>query len=166
MASAQADETVDRLTVVAHDRYDDIIRRANEPDSIVKVKSIIIGGAGGIPAEPVTPVSVPPVFLLPITGVQATTEAGVLTSPDTYKAKPPSEPIFSTPDEQTVASMALEIIHQQYERKCKDGLDDLRTPDMKAAIAVSTREAMAGDQGTHLEQPDVERIINILVEIW
>ena len=29
--------------VVAHDRYDDVIRRANEPDSIVQVKSVIIG---------------------------------------------------------------------------------------------------------------------------
>ena len=97
---AHGDETVDRLTVVAHDRYDDVIRRANEPDSIVQVKSVIIGGAEGIPAEPVTPVSVPPVFMTPLTGDQATTEAGVLSSPDTpYEAKPPSEPIFSTQDD-------------------------------------------------------------------
>ena len=43
---------------------------------------------------------------------------------------------------------------------------DLQKPEMKAAIAVH-REAMAGDQGTLagvVEQPNVERVVDILVD--
>ncbi|VEJ45363.1 DEAD/DEAH box helicase [Bartonella vinsonii] len=43
-------EAIDRLTIIAHDRFQDIIDRANDPNSIIK-KHIEIGGGGDIPCK-------------------------------------------------------------------------------------------------------------------
>lgn len=51
IARGENDEfaVLDRLTVIAHDRFDDIIARAREPGSIV-MKSMTIGDGGDVPA--------------------------------------------------------------------------------------------------------------------
>ncbi|WP_375628410.1 hypothetical protein [Bartonella sp. TT67HLJMS] len=43
-------EAIDRLTIIAHDRFQDIIDRAKDPNSIIK-KHIEIGKGGDIPSE-------------------------------------------------------------------------------------------------------------------
>ena len=39
---------VDRLTVIAHDRFDEVIRRVKEPGSVVQMQTVIIGEGGDI----------------------------------------------------------------------------------------------------------------------
>ncbi|WP_375638397.1 MULTISPECIES: DEAD/DEAH box helicase [unclassified Bartonella] len=51
-------EAIDRLTIIAHDRFQDIIDRANDPNSIIK-KHIEIGTGGNIPFEKTDIVTVP-----------------------------------------------------------------------------------------------------------
>ncbi|MBX4335758.1 DEAD/DEAH box helicase [Bartonella raoultii] len=51
-------EAIDRLTIIAHDRFQDIIDRANDPHSIIK-KHIEIGIGGDIPSEKTDIVTVP-----------------------------------------------------------------------------------------------------------
>src|SRR4029079_6280344 len=43
-------EAVDRLTVIAHDRVDEVIKAAKEPGSIIALKAVTIGEGGEIPA--------------------------------------------------------------------------------------------------------------------
>tara|TARA_R110002049_G_scaffold199351_1_gene369456 strand:- start:6187 stop:8871 length:2685 start_codon:yes stop_codon:yes gene_type:complete len=45
------EEAVDTLTVIAHDRFDEVIQKAKEDQSIVKMKRITIGPGGDIPAQ-------------------------------------------------------------------------------------------------------------------
>ena len=65
-----------------------------------------------------------------------------------------------------MASTALEIIHQQYERKCQDGLGDLQKPEMKAAIAFPRVKLwrVIREPGWSGRQPNVERVVDILVD--
>ena len=49
---------VDRLTVIAHDRFDDIIPKAREPGSIV-MKTVEIGEGGDVSATGATLVTCP-----------------------------------------------------------------------------------------------------------
>ena len=114
-------KVVDRLTVIAHDRYDAVIEQAKDPNSIVRMQSVIVGGEGGIPTEPSGIIEVPPSFLAGVTGETVTASGFAEDVPD-YVAQPPTEPIFRTVEDQKVASTALEIIQQQFERKCKNGL--------------------------------------------
>ncbi|WP_375623227.1 MULTISPECIES: DEAD/DEAH box helicase [unclassified Bartonella] len=51
-------ESIDRLTIIAHDRFQDIIDRANDPNSIIK-KHIEIGTGGDISSEKSDIVTVP-----------------------------------------------------------------------------------------------------------
>ena len=41
------DEAIDTLTVIAHDRFDDVIRKAKEPGSIL-LKAVEIDTAGNV----------------------------------------------------------------------------------------------------------------------
>ena len=49
-------------------------------------------------------------------------------------------------EEQKVASTTLEIIQQQFERKCKNGLSDLQNEEMKSQIAQSMKEAISSSK--------------------
>lgn len=159
-------EVVDRLTVVAHDRYDEVIKQAKDPNSIVQMKSVIVGGDSGIPTETTHLVKVSPIFLDNVIGPAVTVE-GLAEGQAVYTTKSPSEPIFKTMQDQQVASTALEIIHQQFERKCRNGLSDLKEDKIKSQISQSVKEAMATDQGTIdgvVEQTNIEQIVNTLVD--
>ena len=118
-------DIVDRLTVVAHDKYDAVIEQAKDPNSVVQMKSVIVGGEDGVPTETSRVIEVKPTFLAGVTG-ETVTVSGVAEASSEYTAKPPIEPIFKTVEEQKVASTTLEIIQQQFERKCKNGLSDCR----------------------------------------
>lgn len=159
-------EAVDRLTVVAHDKYDDVIKQAKDPDSVVQMKSVIVGGADGVPTETPKVIKVQPTYIAGVTGETVTVQ-GVAEDESHYIAKPPTEPIFKTVQDQQVASTALEIIQQQYERKCKNGLTDLQTEDIKSQITQSVKEAISADQGTLegiTDQPNVNAIVDVLVD--
>ncbi len=60
---------VDRLTVIAHERFDDIIAKAQEPGSIV-MKSLEIGEGGDISPTGSTLVTAPSVAEMIVTGAQ------------------------------------------------------------------------------------------------
>ena len=58
-------------------------------------------------------------------------------------------------------------IHQQFERKCRNGLSDLKEEKIKSQISQSVKEAMATDQGTLdgvVEQPNIAHIVDTLVD--
>ena len=60
---------VDRLTVIAHERFDDIIAKAREPGSIV-MKTVEIGEGGDISVTGATLVTAPSIAEMIVTGVQ------------------------------------------------------------------------------------------------
>ena len=63
------DEMADTLTIIAHERFRDIVAAAQRPDSLIQ-KSFTIGDGGDVSRTPEVPVHVPSTFQTRMTGEQ------------------------------------------------------------------------------------------------
>lgn len=61
-------EAVDTLTVIAHDRFSEVISKAKEADSLVQMKAFTIGAGGDISTEPQAVTAVATSFEAALTG--------------------------------------------------------------------------------------------------
>lgn len=98
-------EAIDRLTIIAHDRFQDIIDRANDPNSIIK-KHIEIGTDGDIPFEKSDILIVPSraaIETLKTTVTRSSSIKGISDLKDKILQNI-SQPIFST-KEQKISSI-------------------------------------------------------------
>lgn len=128
-------EAIDRLTVIAHDRFDDVIKAAKEPDSIVSMKAVTIGEGGDIPETKSTLVEAKSKIEVILTGETGGAGEGQ------QKA-----PVFKTQEERTVAKVTLEVI-QRMERQFTS-LNDLHKPEIQAKIVEQVKELTKPTQGT------------------
>jgi len=115
---------VDRLTIVSHDRFQEIIDEANKPDSIIRT-GIVIGR--DIPEQRTQLVVVPPKSVDRIVGSGTSAADG--------KAQPG---LFTTPEDQAIATATLDAI-REFERLPRSA--DLTKPDVfdKLVRVVSDR---------------------------
>ena len=88
-------EYVDRLTIVAHDRFQDIVDEANRGDSIL-VTGVVIGK--DIPDKPSKVVTVAPKVMDTIVGSKESADGDV------------QQPLFNTEKEVEVAKVTLDVI--------------------------------------------------------
>lgn len=157
-------EEVDRLTIIAHDRFQEIIDRANDPESIIR-KHITIGAGGDIPIEKAQAVSVPSMVETILTGNTGTlsatsTQGGERKQASTHRP----EPVFSTPEDRQYATATLDIL-KKYERL--ESSEKLTTPEVRAQIVAEVKEMMAPIQLTiagSQQEPDVERIVEVVTQ--
>jgi type III restriction enzyme len=146
-------DAVDTLTVIAHDRFDELIQKAREPGSLVH-KAVLIGAGGDIPAGDVQVLAAPSYLEAAITGrASGFAEA----------AAPP--PIFAEPEAQTAATVTLTVIRQM-ERELPN-LDALKSPDVQARIAARvgaiTRPVQSELEGIRAT-PDIGKIVATVAE--
>jgi type III restriction enzyme len=142
---------VDRLTVIAHERFDDIIAKAREPGSIV-MKTIEIGEGGDISVTGATLVSAPSVVEMIVTGAQPEIPGFVQPKRDAF--------VFNSPTEGKAAEVTLEVI-KRYERKLGSA-EALRSTDVQKQIADEVRELVRPAQGTlegMIEEPRIDQIV-------
>lgn len=99
---------VDRLTVIAHERFDDIIAKAREPGSIV-MKTVEIGEGGEISVSGATLVSAPSVAEMIVTAGRQPDIPG-------FVAEPRAKYVFKSVQEGKAAEVTLEVI-RRYEPK-------------------------------------------------
>jgi type III restriction enzyme len=147
---------VDRLTVIAHERFDELIQKAKEPGSIV-MKQIVIGDGGDIPSAGSTLVEAKSMAESIIFG-----GAPDMQDVPAEAAPPPS---FTTPQERKAAELTLDVI-RQYERRL-GSISDLRKPEIKAQISQEVRELIQPLQGTFAGMetlPAVEEIVSSVAE--
>ena len=137
-------EAVDRLTIIAHDKFQDIVDRANDPNSIIK-KKIEIGNGGDIPFEKPQAIAVPSLASMTLTGSSVT--GGDYTSQDGDT----SSCIIKTPQHQRVAEVTMEVA-QKYERLKSS--QELSTPEIQSQIIKEVSEIIRPDQGTLALEPD------------
>jgi type III restriction enzyme len=141
---------VDRLTIVSHDRFQEIVDHANDPNSIIRT-GIVIGR--DIPDEPTKAVTIEPVFMrqlglgislaVPGSAPTATEQAGVITEP-----------------ERKTAEVTMQVIRQQFERLARSG--DLKGEDVQRRITARVSELMQPVQGQLLAaaaQVDVASVV-------
>ena len=146
-------DAVDTLTVIAHDRFDEVIQKAREPGSLVH-KAVLIGTGGDIPSGNVQVLAAPSYLEAAITG-----RAGDFSE----AAAPP--PIFAGPEAQTAATVTLTVIRQM-ERELPN-LDALKSPEVQARIATRVGAITRPVQG-ELEGikagPDIGKIVATVAE--
>ncbi len=156
---------VDRLTIVAHDKFQEIVDEANRPDSPIRMDTVIIGR--DIPERQPTSIVIPSFVDLQLNGglpTAATTEAatgtgtaagaGAGTSSGTSAgtdagskyssgAASPRMAVFSTPVEQSLARATLEAVKQfQYLPQSRD----LSKPEVRAELVKAVSAAIAPAQ--------------------
>jgi len=101
-------EAVDRLCIIAHDRFQDIVDRANEPESIIK-QSIFIGASedAEVPDRPPHLINTTSVAEILLTGRQPERDGLSLVN------DAPFSPATVTPEESMLASLALRAVQQE-----------------------------------------------------
>ncbi|MBV1692052.1 DEAD/DEAH box helicase family protein [Novosphingobium sp. G106] len=148
-------EMVDTLTVIAHDRFDAVIEEAKKPGSIVAMKALTIGEGADITPGRREVVTVPSETELRYT-LQPLPNGGKVEDGGRAIYAPP------TPEQAAIASTALELIRDKFERSLPGGLADLRKPEVQAEIAADVTRATAAAQGTLegiLPQADVSALV-------
>jgi len=123
---------VDRLTIVSHDRFQEIVDEANREDSIIRT-GVVIGR--DIPDERATVVTVPPIA-----------ETTVLER-------------FEREDEREAARITLKVIQEYESRPRAASLED---PEAQQEIAQRVQERLApaqpGLEGV-VEAPDIAKVV-------
>lgn len=139
---------VDRLTIVSHDKFQEIIDEANRPDSIIRT-GIIIGK--DIPDKQTQVVVVEPQIVNRITGTGIGQQQGML--------------LFENPQEQKAAKATLVVI-KEFERLPRSA--DLQKPEIKAQIIQRVQEAIRPIQGqlpSIAETVDVAAVVDKMLAI-
>ncbi len=144
---------VDRLTIVSHDRFQEIVDHANDPNSIIRT-GVVIGR--DIPDKPTQAVTISPTILsvLGIAPQSATGDATQVTSAV-------QQPLFKTEPERRVAEATLQVIHREFERLSRSA--DLKALDVQQKIIAKVMEEIRPAQGELagvVEPVDVPAIVN------
>jgi type III restriction enzyme len=139
---------VDRLTIVSHDRFQEIIEEANNPNSIIRA-GVVIGR--DIPDKQQKIVEVLPLVVSRIAG---------------GSPRPEQQPLFSTEREQNIAIAALSAI-RQFERLPRSA--SLRAPETMDKLVEKVRLSIAPVQGELagvVEQVNVAEVVAKTVELY
>lgn len=147
---------VDRLTIVAHDKFQEIVDEANRGDSIL-VTGVVIGK--DIPEKKSKVVEVVSKAVQVITGQTGT-------GSDTTKQKP----LFTDKREVEVATTTLDIIKQEFERLPRSS--DLNSPEVRKELVAKVKEKIKVPQAQFegmedkLEDKRVEEVIKETTETY
>jgi type III restriction enzyme len=144
---------VDRLTIVSHDRFQEIVDHANDPNSVIRT-GVVIGR--DIPDTPTQAVTIVPTLqsilgLAPQPDTTGTVPAGT----------PAREPLFTTDSQRKVAEATLHVIHRDFEGLRRSA--DLSDPSVQQKLAAKVMEEIRPVQGELagiVEQVDVQAIVD------
>lgn len=151
---------VDRLNIVAHDKFQEIIDEANRPDSSIRLQAVVLDSAN-LDQKTVTVVSQS--ILATKLGIapQQVTSSTVLTGRS-------EAPIFTTHTEKKVAQIAWEEIRKLESQPQKlPTVSYLQKPEIQAAIVEAVREQQHPMQ-LELEgfkKPDIAAVVAKTVEL-
>lgn len=153
---------VDRLNIVAHDKFQEIIDDANRSDSLIRLQAVVLDDAD-LDRKTATLVSRPRLEeKLGLKPSQITA--------NTLIAGQDEESFFKKPEEQKVAQIAWEEIRKlaNQPKKLPD-ISHLKKPEIQAAIikAVEERQALS-EQLTFegfTEKPDIASVIEKTTEL-
>jgi type III restriction enzyme len=150
-------DAVDRLTIIAHDKFQAIIDAANTPGSIIR-KTVTIGDGGDISTDRPVAVQVPSVVESILTGVDSGLAQDAPAASDTPT-------VLKTTAEQSIAKVALGVI-KEFERKLPSS-QHLKQPEVKAQIVKRVQEITAPVQQPLegvVAPPDIATIVDVVTE--
>ena len=129
---------VDRLTIVAHDKFQEIIDEANRPDSAIRLEKIILEPAGQ--HQKLATVISQSGVLAQIGGQSLESSSATITQSGASAAKP----VFATEAEQKVAKVAYDVINR-YE--LLPSSNQLLNKEIQEEITARVKEEIAPLQG-------------------
>ena len=152
---------VDRLNIVAHDKFQEIINEANRLDSAIHLKAVILDD-DGFGQKTATIVS----------QSQLAAKLGLKPADATASTKMAGQdvqPVFTKPEEQKVAQIAYEVIRKmENQPTAVPTMAHLKTPEVQAAIVKAVKEQHRPTQmeleGV-TEQPDFAAVVAKTVEL-
>jgi len=141
-------EVVDTLTVIAHDRFNDLIEKAKEDNGVTrKLKTVTIGEDGDVSTEKPVLVPAPSVIDQMLQQVVAkvtptlnaeTASGPTYTMPETQSQSPaaeaPAQFTFKKPEEVQIASTVIKVLLPQMSKQVAS-IKDLENPEVVARIA-------------------------------
>ncbi|WP_296576697.1 DEAD/DEAH box helicase family protein [Phreatobacter sp.] len=151
-------EVVDTLTVIAHERFNELIEKAKEENGVTrKLKALTIGEGGDVPASKpimvIAPSLVEQMVLQAAAGPQAATapdassvKDGVAVTPPGFQA--PTAPPFKydKPEEIGLAKTVLNVVLPQISKQVSS-IKDLEDPKVVQRIAEAAMAAQKFEDG-------------------
>ena len=152
---------VDRLNIIAHDKFQEIIDEANRPDSAIHLKAVVLDN-DDFGQKTATIVS----------QTQLATQLGIKPADVTGSTKVAGQdvqPVFTKPEEQKVAQIAYEVIRKmENQPTVVPTLAHLSKPEVQAAIVKAVQEqhrpAQMELEGV-TEQPNFAAVVAKTVEL-
>ncbi|WP_298917933.1 DEAD/DEAH box helicase family protein [uncultured Algimonas sp.] len=155
---------VDRLTVIAHDKFQDIVDRAKADDSVVKLKTLTIGEGGDISDDTKVIVESVPAYIAAMTGA-ATVESQI--GLEVNDAQSQSEITYNTPIEQETAKDILNVLNAM--GHVVSGANELSTADRQKEIVKRVSMMQERQQGALegiVDAPDLERMVAQVTKVF
>ena len=151
---------VDRLNIVAHDKFQEIIAEASKPDSAIHLQTLVLD-ADDVGQKTTTVVSQSQLATrLGLTPAHATSSTTVAGQDQT--------PVFTKPEEQKLAQITYEVIRTlENQPQTLPTIEYLKKPEIQAAIvrAVEEQHQPAPLELEGLgEQPDIAAVVAKTVE--
>lgn len=152
---------VDRLNIVAHDKFQEIIDEANRPDSVIHMQAVVLDEAA-LAKKTVTVVSQS--NLATKLGIRPQQETGSATI-----AGQNQTPVFAKPEEQEAAKIAWEVIRKmENQPKILPDITHLKKPEIQAAIVrevEAKRQPVQQELEGVQEKPDIAAVVAKTVEL-
>jgi type III restriction enzyme len=144
-------DAVDRLTIVAHDRFQEIVDHANDPSSIIR-HQVVIGR--DVPGEPTRVDVVQPTLLSRLFGEPAGSAA-----PTAH-----ARPVFESERQKAAANQVLALL-PEFERLASSR--DLLAPEVQRKLVESVRESLSPAQQDFTAEPlDLPAVVKATVETY
>lgn len=148
-------DAVDRLSIVAHDKFQEIIDEANKPDSAIRLKQVVLSDTD---LRQKTETVISQSNLAQMLGA-----APAQASPSTHIAPAAQPPVFATPEEQKIA----QITHKAIQKLARDAnllpsVTYLQNEDIRAQVLRDVQAEYRPQQlemGEIIKQPDIAAII-------
>lgn len=149
-------EAIDRLTIIAHDKFQAVVDEANKPDSIIR-KTITIGKDGDIPDEKSKAVTVPSLLDSLVSGGNELSETSFSNQ---------ASAVLDTPEKRQIASVVLKVV-KQFESL--DSSERLQDPEVRREIEERVKEAIAPAQlqiAGIAQSPDIAPIVDAMTKTY
>jgi len=146
-------EAVDRLNIVAHDRFQEIIDDANRADSPIRLKQLFLEAPS--PAESKASVQITS-YADALLGLGKPLVTATTGATDATAVTPPAvSPVFTTPAELQAAQMVKEVIARyEVKRDLAPNSAALMSPELQQKIVAEVAERLKPTQGELLGHAD------------
>lgn len=149
---------VDRLNIIAHDKFQEIIDEANRSDSPIRLKQLILDAPAASDKKVSVQISSGAAAQLGLTDAIPAVDSASVAAPDgpeNGEAKPAPMPVFTTEAQKQAARLVMEVIGKyEVKRELVPTSGALLKPEVQKAILAEVSERLKPMQGCLLSGVD------------